>query len=77
MYPCTVVNQDGSTYQIQSHYPYRIITLPLDPATLSQEERDAREKQKRLAQKPTYYSIDDELEDDDEWDHEQYKDLFR
>ena len=40
MYPCLVVNQDGSTYHINHRYPHHIITLPLDPLTLTQEERE-------------------------------------
>lgn len=39
LYPCLIVNQDGSTYQIYHHYPYEIITLPLDPNTLTLEQR--------------------------------------
>ena len=39
MYPVMVVNQDGSTYQIRHCTPHCIITLPLDPATLTEEER--------------------------------------
>lgn len=90
LYPCLIVNQDGSTYQIYHHYPYEIITLPLDPNTLTPEQREvyipmvysnviiivqAREKEKRQAQQPKYFSEDDYLEE--EWDHTQYKDLLR
>lgn len=39
MYPVLVVNQDGSSYNIRHTTPHRIITLPLDPDTLSEEER--------------------------------------
>lgn len=40
MYKCLIVNQDGSTYHIRHHFPHKIITLPLDPSTLSEEERE-------------------------------------
>ena len=40
LYKCLLVNQDGSTYHIYHHYPHKIITLPLDPSTLSEEERE-------------------------------------
>ena len=40
MYPCLVVNQDGSTYHINHRYPHHIVTLPLDPLSLTQEERE-------------------------------------
>ena len=38
MYPCIIVNQDGSSYHIEHEYPHHIITLPLDKSTLSEEE---------------------------------------
>lgn len=76
MYPCLVVNQDGSTYHINHCHPHHIITLPLDPLTLTQEEREVREKQKRRAKDHQYISDEDQYEDD-EWDHSQYKDLLR
>ena len=38
MYPCVVINQDGSSYHIEHEYPHHIITLPLDQSTLSEEE---------------------------------------
>ena len=39
MYPVLVVNQDGSSYHIRHTTPHQIITLPLDPATLTEEQR--------------------------------------
>ena len=39
MYPVLVVNQDGSSYRIRHTTPHQIITLPLDPATLTEEQR--------------------------------------
>ncbi len=39
MYKCLIVNQDGSTLHAFHPYPHKIITLPLDPSTLSEEER--------------------------------------
>ena len=46
LYKCLVVNQDGSTYNIHTNYPYKIITLPLDLETLSKEEREVRERER-------------------------------
>ena len=43
MFKCLVVNQDGSTYHIYHHYPHKIITLPLDPLTLTEEEKEVCE----------------------------------
>lgn len=37
-----------------------------------------REKRKRLEEKPVYYSEEDNLDEEEaNWDHSQYKELYR
>ncbi|CAN9500791.1 unnamed protein product [Ophioblennius macclurei] len=47
LYPTILVRPDGSTVHIRHPEPRRILTIPVDPSTLSDEERRARQKKKR------------------------------
>ena len=55
-------------------YPHHILTLPLDPASLTEEERLLRQ-QKRDAAKARVY-VEEEMEEE-EWDQSAYRDLIR
>lgn len=55
--------------------PLRILTLPLDPSTLSAEEREERERIKQAAKERVY--IEEDMDDEgDSWDQDQYRDLI-
>ena len=78
MYKVLVVNQDGSTYSISHQYPHKIIPLPLDLSTLTEEERAERDKKQQVAKRRKYVVEEEEIEDDDEeWDQSQYRGLLR
>ena len=61
-------------YYILVRSPLQILTLPLDPSTLSEEERRERERL-RLAAKERVY-IDEEEDTEDSWDQSQYRELI-
>ncbi|XP_052098051.1 39S ribosomal protein L55, mitochondrial-like [Mytilus californianus] len=70
MYPTTLVLPDGATINIRYHEPRRIIKLPLDLETLSEEE-----KKKRLKRRTKIRKIevkDDGNEDDFSMNKYQY-----
>ncbi|CAI8052451.1 39S ribosomal protein L55, mitochondrial, partial [Geodia barretti] len=73
MYPVLVVNQDGSTYTMRHRTPLRILALPLDPATLTPEEREERERARRAARERVY--VEEDVEEDD-WDQDHYRRLI-
>ncbi|XP_018016862.1 39S ribosomal protein L55, mitochondrial [Hyalella azteca] len=47
MYPCLLVNSDGSTIKVRYEKPRKIIRLPVDVSTLTEEERLARLDQRK------------------------------
>ncbi|XP_029943547.1 large ribosomal subunit protein mL55 [Salarias fasciatus] len=47
LYRALLVRPDGSTVHVRHPEPRRILTIPVDPASLSDEERRARQKKKR------------------------------
>ncbi|XP_071166080.1 large ribosomal subunit protein mL55-like [Mytilus galloprovincialis] len=51
MYPTTLVLPDGATINIRYHEPRRIIKLPLDVETLSEEDRKKRLKRRTKIRK--------------------------
>ena len=63
-----------STCTHTCRYPHKLISLPLDPSTLTKEER-LRRQRKREATKARVY-VEEEWEEDDTWDQEQYRDLI-
>ena len=73
MYNVLFVNPDGSTFQSRQEWPHSIIKLPIDPSTLSEEQRAERLKRRRPPTK--VIDIDDGL--DVEFDQRQYADMFR
>ena len=66
-----IVNPDGSTYHIRHEKPLNFIRLPIDPSTLTADERAERLKRR---QKPKKVEEED-FEDD--FDQKAYADLFR
>lgn len=60
MYPTVLVLPDGSSVNIRYHEPRKIITLPLNLATLSEAERKARLEKRKPKQK---VKIVEDLED--------------
>merc|ERR1711881_197932 len=46
-YKVRVINQDGSSFMTRYHEPVGVIQLPLDPASLSEEQKKARMKKMR------------------------------
>ncbi|XP_034162261.1 39S ribosomal protein L55, mitochondrial isoform X3 [Pangasianodon hypophthalmus] len=63
MYPVLLVRPDGSTINIRYKEPRRIIMMPVDITTLSEEERKARMR-KKDPKKGVAKRKDDEFEDD-------------
>ncbi|XP_060788111.1 large ribosomal subunit protein mL55 [Neoarius graeffei] len=63
MYPVLLIRPDGSTINIRYKEPRRIIMMPVDITTLSEEERKARMR-KRDPKKGVAKRKDDEFEDD-------------
>ena len=66
---------DGSSYYIRTNYPYNIITLPIDPESLTEEERLEKLRKKRMESAPVF--VEDEEADHDDWDQDEYKELIR
>ncbi|XP_017322530.1 39S ribosomal protein L55, mitochondrial [Ictalurus punctatus] len=63
MYPVLLVRPDGSTINIRYKEPRRIIMMPVDISSLSEEERKARIR-KRDPKRGVVKRNDDEFEDD-------------
>ncbi|KAL7828673.1 hypothetical protein SRHO_G00323070 [Serrasalmus rhombeus] len=63
MYPVLLVRPDGSTINIRYREPKRIVTMPVDITTLSEEERKVRMR-KRGPKKTVVKAKKDEFEDD-------------
>ncbi|XP_067086722.1 large ribosomal subunit protein mL55 [Osmerus mordax] len=68
LYPVLLVQPDGSTINIRYREPRRILMMPVDLSTLSEEERKARMKKrdpKRGAAKRKEAWFDDDFKADD------------
>ena len=74
LYKTLLVQADGSTYTIGHRFPHRILALPIDPNSLSAEEKAERLKKRRQQEAPVY--VDEEDEFDDEWSQSTYRELI-
>ncbi|XP_029444156.1 39S ribosomal protein L55, mitochondrial [Rhinatrema bivittatum] len=74
LYPVLLVRPDGSTITIRYKEPRRILTLPVDIATLSEAERKAR-IQKRNPRKLQTRNDKDDFED--EFNADQYSKFWK
>ncbi|GLH06515.1 39S ribosomal protein L55, mitochondrial [Gryllus bimaculatus] len=72
MYPTVVVRPDGSTINIRYSDPRKIIRLPLDLSTLSEEQRKARIEARKPIEK---VKIEEEIVDD--FDPSKYVNLIK
>ena len=58
--------------------PINIDPLPTYTIIIIIDYLQEREKRKRLEEKPVYYSEEDNLDEEEaNWDHSQYKELYR
>lgn len=74
LYNTLLVQPDGSTYTIRHRFPHEILALPIDPDSLTTEEKANRLKQRRQEEAPVY--VDEEDEFNDEWSQSTYKELI-
>ena len=66
-YKVRLVQPDGSSFSIRYRDPLKIITQPVDPATMTEEQRKARMKRLRPEKPKKIY----EVEDVDDGDYDQ------
>lgn len=73
MYKVRLVQPDGSTYAIRYHEPRKIICLPVDPSTLTEEERKERLRRLKPEKPKKIYQIED---DDGDFDQRSWTNLI-
>ena len=74
LYQTLLVQADGSTYSVRHRFPHKILALPIDPDSLTAEEKAKRMKQRRQEEAPVY--VDEEDEFDDDWSQSTYRELI-
>ncbi|KAM8967185.1 large ribosomal subunit protein mL55 [Pelodytes ibericus] len=63
-YPVSLVQTDGSTITIQYKEPRRILTMPVDLTTLSEEERKERQRKREQSRKTVARAVKEDFGDD-------------
>ncbi|KAE8595486.1 hypothetical protein XENTR_v10015760 [Xenopus tropicalis] len=74
-YPVLLVQPDGSTVTIQYKEPRRILTMPVDISTLSEEDRKARLRKRDQSKRVT--AKQDKEEFDDGFSVDQYSKFWK
>ncbi|XP_073532985.1 large ribosomal subunit protein mL55 [Phyllobates terribilis] len=73
-YPVLLVQPDGSTITIEYKEPRRMLMMPIDISTLSEDERKARLRQRNQARKT---SAKKEQEVDDDFNPKEYRQFWK
>ncbi|XP_069585200.1 large ribosomal subunit protein mL55 [Ranitomeya imitator] len=73
-YPVLLVQPDGSTITIEYKEPRRMLLMPIDISTLSEDERKARLRQRNQARKT---SAKKEQEVDDDFNPQEYRQFWK
>ncbi|XP_073417121.1 large ribosomal subunit protein mL55 [Dendrobates tinctorius] len=73
-YPVLLVQPDGSTVTIEYKEPRRMLVMPIDISTLSEDERKARLRLRNQARKT---SAKKEQEIDDDFNPQEYRQFWK
>lgn len=74
MYKVRLVQPDGSSFTIRYHEPLKLIRLPVDPSTLTDEERKERLRRLKPEKPKKIYQIED---DDGDFDQRSWTNLIK
>lgn len=74
MYKVRLVQPDGSSYAIRYPEPCKIICLPIDPSTMTEEEKKARMKRLKPEKPKQIYEVEEE---DAAFDQRSWADLVQ
>ncbi|KAJ7356160.1 ribosomal protein, L55 [Desmophyllum pertusum] len=74
-YKVRLVQPDGSSFFIRYEEPYKIITQPINPADMTEEEKKARMKRLKPEKPKKIYELDDE--DEQGYDQRSWSNLMK